>query len=256
MKKIFIDPGHGGESIGASYKGRLEQDDCLRLALEVRKLLLTQEGIEVMLSRETNVDPSLTERCIKANNWGANYFISLHRNAFVPEEATGIEVWVYSGVSKQGDTYEKAKRILQYLDDTTSYQSRGIKMGAPAYRDYAVNRLTTMSSCLLEVGFIDNTKDNEIFDKEFNAIAKSIAVGLMEAVGETWVDPSFVANKTLYLVQLGAYESRKSAEELREKAVKAGFKDAFIRLSGDVDGDGKVTAADARTVMREAVGLE
>lgn len=36
MKRIFIDPGHGGGSIGSYYKGRKEQDDCLRLALEVK----------------------------------------------------------------------------------------------------------------------------------------------------------------------------------------------------------------------------
>jgi N-acetylmuramoyl-L-alanine amidase len=38
--KIFIDPGHGGSSIGATYKGRKEQDDCLRLSLKIEEFLL------------------------------------------------------------------------------------------------------------------------------------------------------------------------------------------------------------------------
>lgn len=257
MKKIFIDPGHGGDSIGASYKGRVEQDDCLNLALAVKKLLQTQKGVEVMLSRETSVNPSLSNRCIQANNWGADYFLSIHRNAFQPNKATGVENWVYSKVSKQGDTYKKAETILNYVCDATGFKNRGMKMGAPSYTDFAVNRETNMSSCLLELGFIDSDTDNAIFDKKFNEMAKSLAIGLMEAVGETWSettpDEDTTNSKMLYLVQIGAYESKKSAEELKEQAIKAGFKDAFIRLSGDFDGDGKVTAADAQKVLSKSV---
>ena len=56
-KKIYIDAGHGGDSIGASYKGRFEQDDSLRLALAVGKLLSVQPGIEVKQSRTASVNP-------------------------------------------------------------------------------------------------------------------------------------------------------------------------------------------------------
>ena len=39
-----------------------------------------------------------------------------------------------------------------------------------------------------------------------------------------------------------------------KKLKKAGF-EAVVRLNGDVDADGKVTAADARSVLRKSVGL-
>lgn len=217
MVKIFIDPGHGGDSIGASYKGRLEQDDCLRLALAVRDILFTQKGVETMLSREDDSDPDLFKRCERANGWGADYFISIHRNAFTPEGATGVEAWVYSGVETDGVTFNMAKNIVDSVSAVTGYRNRGVKKGAPAYRDYAVNRYTNMHSCLLEAGFIDNTRDNTVFDTMFSEIALSIARAVMENLGLTFVPPV---------------------------------------IRGDVDGDGKVTALDARLILRAAVGLE
>lgn len=215
--KFFIDPGHGGLSIGASYKGRKEQDDCLRLSLAVRDILCTQNDVEVMLSREDDADLDLLLRCDLANDWGANYFLSIHRNAFAPEGATGVEVWVYSKVETNGFTYSMAKNIVDNLCAVTGYRNRGVKKGAPSYKDYAVNRYTEMHSCLLEVGFIDNTKDNSVFDTMFSEIALSIAKSLLENAGITFVPPV---------------------------------------IKGDVDGDGKVTASDARLILRTAVGLE
>ncbi len=57
-----------------------------------------------------------------------------------------------------------------------------------------------------------------------------------------------------YIVQAGAFNKKEYAEAYAEKLKKAGF-DAVVRINGDVDGDGKVTAADARSVLRKSVGL-
>lgn len=217
MKNIFIDPGHGGGSIGASYKGRKEQDDCLRLARAVRDILLTQNGINVKMSREDNINPSITSRCAEANQWGADYFLSIHRNAFSPNKANGVEAWVYSKVSVGGETYNMADNIVNRICENTPFADRGTKLGAPSYTDYGVNRLTKMSSCLLEVGFIDSDSDNAIFDGYFAEIALAIAKAVMENVGLEYKPPV---------------------------------------IKGDVDGDGKVTASDARLILRDSVGLE
>lgn len=260
--KIYIDAGHGGDSIGAAYKGRIEQDDTLRLALAVKELLLTQKGVEVKLSRATSTNPSINVRATEANVWGADYFISLHRNAFSPNKATGAEVWVYSKVSTQGDTYKAAENILNKVCKATGYKNRGVKRGAAAYADYGVNSLTNMSSCLFECGFIDSDADNEIFDSKFAAMVKAFAVGLVEAAGGTWTEAA-ATNKTekqpddgvIYRVQIGAFKDKANAEALKAKAKAAGF-DAIIAVAGDVDGDGKITAADARDALRTSVGLK
>ena len=57
-----------------------------------------------------------------------------------------------------------------------------------------------------------------------------------------------------YIVQAGAFNNKTYAEALAKKLKKAGF-EAVVRLNGDVDADGKVTAADARSVLRKSVGL-
>lgn len=255
--KIYIDPGHGGDSIGASYKGRLEQDDCLRLALEIKKILLAQRGVSVRLSREGNTNPDLIKRAQDANDWGADYFLSIHRNAFTPEGASGAEIWVYSKVETDGETYKIAENILNSLCLSTGYRNRGVKKGAPSYADYAVNRYTDMHSALLEVGFIDSTADNEIFDKYFYDIALEIARGLVEALGGEWTDSAPeekpVETRLSYVVQTGAFSDRKNAEAYAERVKKAGF-DAFVAVKGDMNSDGKITASDASAVLDISVG--
>lgn len=264
--KIFIDPGHGGDSIGASYKGRLEQDDTLRLSLAVRDILLTMPDTEVRLAREGNTNPSLEKRAADANNWGADYFLSIHRNAIGPNIAKGVEGWVYSAVTTGGETYNKAKNIVDKLCEATGFYNRGVKKGAPSYSDFAVNRLTNMSSCLLEAGFIDSDTDNAVFDKKFNEMAESIAKSVYEAAGGKRAEKEEapvispeegtedVTEGVIYTIQAAAFISRKNAENMLTMVKDAGFKDAFISVKGDIDGDGRLTSSDAAVILRKSVG--
>ena len=246
-KKIFIDPGHGGDTIGASYKGRKEQDDCLRLSLAVKNILLTQDDVEVMLSRETDIDIDLVERARIANRWGANYFCSIHRNAFEPNKAKGVEAWIYTGCAVGGATYLMAERLVNDLVASVDFADRGVKLGAPDYKDYAVNRYTKMSSCLLEVGFIDNESDNIIFDAYFADTALSIAKSLMANVGLEYKAPVLLGD-----VDGDGKITAADARLILRAAV--GLEEVSLE-SGDVDGDGKITATDARKVLRDSVGL-
>ncbi len=260
MKKIYIDAGHGGNSVGATYKGRKEQDDCLRLALAVGKLVAAQ-GIEVKYSRTTDVNPDLTGRCNQANAWKADYFISIHRNAFKPEQANGVEAWVYSKCAVNGTTYNKAKVIVDNVCKATGFANRGVKRGAPSYTDYAVNRVTTMDSCLLECGFIDSTADNRIFDGKFNAMAEAIAKGLCAAVGVAYkqqeTKPANTDGGDLYRVQIGAFGKKENADALAKQAKAKGFDAAVVKyVKGDVDGDGEVTVKDAQKTLQIAVGVK
>lgn len=246
--KIFIDPGHGGNSIGASYKGRKEQDDCLRLAFAVKAVLETQNGIEVMLSREDNSNPSITERAAAANMWGADYFISIHRNAFSPNKAQGVEAWVYSRAKKGGPAYSKAESIVNKICSMAGFINRGVKIGAPSYSDFGVNRLTKMNSCLLEAGFIDSDKDNVLFDTAFSEMALAIAQGLLEAVGAEYIPPVIKGDAD------GDGEITASDARLILRAA-VDLEDIPLER-GDIDSDGKITASDAREVLNMAVNKE
>lgn len=219
MKKIYIDPGHGGANPGATYGKRKESEDVFALAQTVADRLSAVPDIAVKLSRTADTDPELDARTKEANAWGADYFISIHRNAFLPEKGRGAEVWCYSKIEKGGETYKKAEDILRSLCEASGFANRGVQLGAPSYTDFGVNRLTKMHSCLLEVGFVDNSADNAVFDSRLDAMALALAKSLCRAVGVE-------------------------------------YKEQAQTVPGDVNGDGKVDINDARAVLRAAVGLE
>lgn len=176
---VCIDPGHGGEETGASSNDnkRREQDDNLRLSLLV-KSELEKKDIKVIMTRENDSTVSLKERCVIANDSEADLFVSLHRNSSV--DGSGMEVWIKDKPSEK--EVELADDILQSLVSVSGLSDRGVKRG---YRNrsgtnYYVNGNTKMPSCLVEVGFITNKKDNENFDKNLKNYASAIA----EAVSE------------------------------------------------------------------------
>src|SRR5699024_12680369 len=77
--RIFIDPGHGGSDPGASANGLQEKDVTLDIALKTRDILNEQySGHTVKLYRTEDITKSLNERTNEANNWGAQFFVSIH----------------------------------------------------------------------------------------------------------------------------------------------------------------------------------
>lgn len=248
MKKIYIDAGHGGANPGAVYGKRKESEDVFALAKAVENALAVNPDIAVKLSRTADTDPELTARTNDANTWGADYFVSIHRNAFAPNKASGIEAWIYSKAKKNGDAYTKAKRIVDALSAVTGLDNRGVKLGAPSYTDYAVNNYTKMTSCLVEVGFVDNDKDNEAFDKHFAEMADAIANALCENVGVNYIEKGDVDGD-------GDVDVSDARAALRA-AVGLETLTSDAEKRADVDGDGKVTVSDARKILRTSTGLD
>lgn len=235
MIKIFIDPGHGAKSVGASYKGRLEQDDTFRLAAAIKTKLDAVSGVEVKLSRKKDENPDISDRCTAANTWGADYFLSIHRNAFSPEKAKGAEGWVISTAKKNGNTCNYAKKLVSALV-SCGFADRGVKLGAPSYSDFGVNRLTKMHSCLLEVGFIDNSADNKIFDGKFDAIAENLARALCEICEVEYkpeADNSVSVDEVKRFMRVALGLDKQTADDLKF----------------DTDSDGKITVNDARNAL-------
>lgn len=243
-KKIYIDAGHGGVQPGAVNGKRKESDDTLRLALKLQELLAEQD-CEVRLSRTKDVDISISARCRDANKWGADYFISLHRNA-ASASATGNEIWIYSKANEY--TEKKAKIILDAVCKVDGLKNRGVKRGAPSYTDYGVNRDTNMHSALIELGFISNSNDNKVYDAKLDEIALSLAKTLLSVVGSEWVLKGDV-NGDGKITAADAREALRGAARLE----KLSDKEASV---ADANSDGKVTAADARDILKESSGVK
>lgn len=96
-KRIVIDAGHGGKDPGATGRGGTREKDInLLAALELSKLLKSEGTFEVMLTRDNDTFVPLAERSRKANDFGADLFISLHCNASTSQNENGFEVYFLS----------------------------------------------------------------------------------------------------------------------------------------------------------------
>jgi N-acetylmuramoyl-L-alanine amidase len=93
VSRVVIDAGHGGHDPGAHGNGINESELTLDVALRVQKLLQKQPGIEVVMTRDTDVFIPLTERTAIANREGADLFLSIHANASRNVLARGIETY-------------------------------------------------------------------------------------------------------------------------------------------------------------------
>ena len=93
ISRVVIDAGHGGHDPGAHVKGLNEADLTLDVALRLEKLLSSVPGVEVVMTRRTDVFIPLEERTAIANRAGADLFLSIHVNASPTPRARGIETY-------------------------------------------------------------------------------------------------------------------------------------------------------------------
>lgn len=175
---VIIDPGHGGNDVGAQYDGRNEKDDNLELALLVAEKL-KDSGVKVKLTRDDDTFISLENRCKFANRRRAELFVSLHRNS--AESGKGVEIWISSDEPQKD--LRLAENILQGLDKVGISNNRGVKSGyAQGDGNYYVNSHTDMPSCLAEIGFITSETDNALLDKNLEEYADAIAEAIKESL--------------------------------------------------------------------------
>lgn len=172
--KIALDAGHGGSDHGAVYKGRQEKEDTLDLTLAVGDIL-KKNGIDVYYTRTTDEYETPFKKATDANNSGADLFVSIHRNSSEnPNQYSGVETLVYSDTGLKA---EVARNINNQLEDA------GFKnLGVDERKNLVVLKRTKMPAVLVEAGFINNDKDNYLFDEEFDSIAQAIADGILESI--------------------------------------------------------------------------
>lgn len=97
VRTIVIDPGHGGDELGAQgARGTLEKNVTLGVARRLRNLIETRLGLRVLLTRDDDRTLGLDERAALANNNRADLFISIHANAAVRGAMRGAEVYYLS----------------------------------------------------------------------------------------------------------------------------------------------------------------
>ena len=175
--KVFIDPGHGGYDNGAVQNGVLEDEINLQISQKI-EAKLKAKGVQVKMSRYDDTYLSLTDRTRMANNWGSDIFVSIHQNSATSSSANGIETYYYS---QRQDSKELASEIQTDLIQSTNAVNRGVKTA-----NYAVIKTASMSSSLVECGFVSNpTEAKNLSSSSYqDKVAEGIVNGIMEYLEE------------------------------------------------------------------------
>jgi N-acetylmuramoyl-L-alanine amidase len=174
MKRIIIDPGHGGNDSGARgvladkiiFESELNLDIAVMLSIEL-------SSYQPILTRRANVFVELDERAAVSNRNNADLFISIHCNAADDTNAKGVEVWYCEGSEKGRHIADCVMNRLSKL----GLKSRGTKAGG-----FAVLRQTKCPAILVECGFMSNTEELGWLNNDNNKlkIAEAIAGGVFE----------------------------------------------------------------------------
>jgi N-acetylmuramoyl-L-alanine amidase len=184
--KIFIDQGHnptGLHNAGAVGNGLYEGDINYQAGIYLANLLANDYRFEVRLSRPTpttvlgtNTSTSLAERVRMANQWPANYFISLHCNANVNPNVNGSEIYIY-----QFNTQSNwlAQHIMNGIVRNTRLRDNGIRENPSLY----VLRNTAMPAVLVEMGYLTNSNDAMILRDNLWNVAYGIYLGILSYFG-------------------------------------------------------------------------
>ncbi len=136
VKRILIDPGHGGEDRGAVGKlGTKEKDITLDIARKLRERLIKHQGYQILLTRKEDITLSLEDRIEFANYYGADLFISIHIN-YIPQKPISIIETYYFGPHTDKEalllaekenkgteyTLNDFKEIIQNIENTLKTQ--------------------------------------------------------------------------------------------------------------------------------------
>ena len=182
-KVIYLDAGHGGKDVGATYAGIYEKDINLSICLKLEEALI-KEGAIVYQTRYGDYDLSVTNtinrkrsdlsrRSNIINESNADIFLSIHLNA----ESTGS----YKGPQTfYNDNNPKNKEIALLFQKELNKDLNGRRKSKKDNSLYLQKRLK-VPGILIEAGFLSNANERYLLkqDKYQNKIVNSIVKGLI-----------------------------------------------------------------------------
>jgi hypothetical protein len=176
MFKLYLDPGHGTKTIesqdpGATANGLRECDVALEVAQRIMAML--PSWVEAMMCRADSESPKgVDARAAEANEWGADFVLSLHCNSFDDPTANGVETLI-TGTGGKAELC--AGELLAYYVSALGLYNRGIKVRP----DLAILRKTYAPAVVLELGFLTNLSDAALLRNGQAVIAGAIVEGVM-----------------------------------------------------------------------------
>ncbi len=222
VRKIVIDPGHGGADPGAPgyYKNVWEKDIVLKMAKKLAVILRDRLKCTVVLTRSTDKKLSLEERTAIANTKRADLFISLHCNAAKNRRLRGIETYILNlatddqaiaVAARENATSKKNISDLEYIlsdlmkhtkiEESTRLANmvqnsfiKGMQKKYSSINNLGVKQApfyvllgARMPSILIETGFISNkTECKRLMSNSYQtAICNTITDGVEKYINTT-----------------------------------------------------------------------
>jgi len=184
--KILIDQGHnpsGSPNSGAVGNGIYESEINYEVGIYLQNMLNSDGRFEARVSRPTPTtvlgydnNSSLAARVNMANNWPADYFVSVHCNANVSPAINGTEIYIYE-YNTQANWL--AFDVLDGITRTVGTRDNGIRTNPGLY----ILRRTNMPTILVELGYVTNPSDAIKLRDNTCQFAFGIYIGLIEYFG-------------------------------------------------------------------------
>ena len=201
VRKVIIDPGHGGTDAGATGNNLLEKDYNLLISKYMYDRF-KQLGIPVAITRDSDTTLSPTDRVNTIlNKFGNSSDVILISNHVNSGGGEGAEV-IYA--LRNRDTL--ARRILENIgaagQETRKYYQR--RLPSDTSKDYYfIHRNTgNLEPLIVEYGFIDDTKDVEFLKENYKELAEAVISAVANYIGVPYKAPNGLITNT-YVVQKG-----------------------------------------------------
>ena len=201
VRKVIIDPGHGGTDSGATGNNLLEKDYNLLISKYMYDRF-KELGIPVAITRDSDTTLSPTDRVNTIlNKFGNSSDVILISNHVNSGGGEGAEV-IYA--LRNRDTL--ARRILENIgstgQETRKYYQR--RLPSDTSKDYYfIHRNTgNLEPLIVEYGFIDNTKDVEFLKENYKELAEAVISAVANYIGVPYTPPEEITTNT-YVVQKG-----------------------------------------------------
>ncbi|MGQ4647212.1 N-acetylmuramoyl-L-alanine amidase [Lyngbya aestuarii] len=172
---VVVDPGHGGQDPGAIGIGGLQEKDIILPIAQQVATLLEQQGIQAVLTRDSDYFVDLAPRVAMAERVGASLFVSIHANSLSLSrpDVNGLETYYFSsGVGL-------ARTIHNSILQSANIGNRGVRQAR-----FFVLRKTSMPAVLVEVGYVTGNQDAARLSNPASQrqMAEAIARGVLEYI--------------------------------------------------------------------------
>lgn len=229
MFKIALGAGHGINTPGKRCLKSLDPKETRewwlndRICDYIERRLKEYEGYKLLRlddSDDGKDNIALAERVGLANDWDADFYLSVHHNAGI-NGGSGGGIVVYTHPNASTTSVEWRNDLYKALIEHTGL--KGNRINAMAESNLYVLRETKMPAVLLELGFMDSKTDVPII------LTDKYAQQCADAIAEVIVKRGKLTKKAkpetavLYRVQVGAFANRENAEKLKDELIKKGY---------------------------------